>query len=79
MSGTSRSLTVELSPSQLKLLQVLGDPVAILAELVDHVVQGVERPGAWERQWLCQALGYDWLERLEQDPDCAWHVRPKKA
>ncbi|HXM54678.1 MAG TPA: hypothetical protein VOB72_04750 [Candidatus Dormibacteraeota bacterium] len=47
----------------------LDDVAAVLAELADHAQQGVYRPGAWEREWLCQALGYDWLDRVEPDPE----------
>ena len=28
---------------------------------------GCDRPGAWEREWLCQAFGYDWTARLVPD------------
>lgn len=45
----------------------LPDLQAVIFELIDHAQQGVYRPGAWEREWLCQAFGYDWLERLEPD------------
>jgi hypothetical protein len=38
-----------------------------VAVLVDHAQQGVYRPGAWEREWLCRAFGYEWTERLEPD------------
>jgi hypothetical protein len=44
------------------------DLAAVVDEILDHVQQGVYRPGAWERLWLCQALGEDWLERVEPDP-----------
>jgi len=47
--------------------QGLPDLAAVIAEILDHVQQGVYRPGAWEREWLCQALGYDWLARVEPD------------
>jgi hypothetical protein len=42
---------------------------AVLMELADHAQQAVYRPGAWEREWICQAFGYDWLGNLEDDPD----------
>lgn len=47
--------------------QGLPDLAAVIGEILDHVQQGVYRPGAWEREWLCQAMGHDWLERLEPD------------
>ena len=46
----------------------LDDLAGVLTELADHAQQGVYRPGAWEREGLCRAFGYDWLERLEPDP-----------
>ncbi len=70
------SLTVRLPEEWVRNLRALVDPAsgladvpAVLVELADHVQQGVYRPGAWEREWLCQALGYGWLERLEPDPE----------
>jgi predicted DNA-binding transcriptional regulator AlpA len=33
--------------------------------LIDQAQQGVYRPGAWERDWLRQAFGSDWVEYLE--------------
>ena len=44
---------------------------AVIYELIDHAQQAVYRSGAWEREWACQAFGYDWLENLEPDPDHA--------
>lgn len=54
----------------------------VIMELIDHAQQAVYRPDAWERGWVCQAMGYDWLENLEIDPDpdrrrYGW-TRPKK-
>jgi len=44
------------------------DVAGVLLKLADHADQGVYRPGAWERGWLCSAFGNDWLARLEKDP-----------
>jgi len=70
------SITVELPEEWVRNLEALVDPdrglddvAAVLEELADHAQQAVYRPGSWERSWLCQALGYDWLERLEPDPE----------
>jgi hypothetical protein len=70
------SITVQLPEEWVQNLEALVDPdrglddvAAVLVELVDHAQQAVYRPGAWERGWLCQALGWDWLENLEPDPD----------
>jgi hypothetical protein len=51
----------------------------VIYELIDHAQQAVYRSGAWEREWICQALGYDWLDNLEPDPehaDIGWQ-RPR--
>jgi hypothetical protein len=51
----------------------------VIGKLVDHANQGVYRPGAWERDWLCSAFGYDWTEGLETDPRPDHHMfqRPR--
>lgn len=55
----------------------LPDLSAVVGRLIDHVQQGVYRPGAWERDWLCQALGDAWLERVEPDPETPCFDRPR--
>jgi len=69
------SITVQIPEEWVQNLEALVDPhrglkdvAAVLEELADHAQQGVYRPGAWEREWLCQALGWEWLENLEPDP-----------
>ena len=73
---------IEVSAAQYAALCVLnegGDARVTLLELVDRVLDGVTRPGAWERGWLQQAFGPWWQARLERDPDCLWHQRPRAA
>lgn len=56
-----------------------GTAEAVIYELIDHAQQAVYRSGAWERDWICQAFGEDWLENLEPDPehaDIGWQ-RPR--
>jgi len=79
-------LTVELTETDFALLKVLAGATSkmklreqklrvkgVIDELIDHAQQGVYRPGAWERMWLEQAFGNDWIEGLESgDP----HGRP---
>lgn len=77
-------VTLNLSASTADLLSALTDPVyddleAVLMKLVDHARQGVQRPGSWEREWLCSAFGYDWPERLERDPDVPHHDRVRSV
>lgn len=54
------------------------DLAAVIMAVLDHVQQGVYRPGAWEREWLMQALGAGWLSRVEPDPDVPVFDRPRK-
>jgi hypothetical protein len=70
----TKKITVEVSDVVYQLLEVLtkGEYGAaesgvegVVLELIDHAQQGVYRPGAWERQWLMQAFGADWIEHLE--------------
>jgi hypothetical protein len=67
-------ITITVTDKVAERLAVLVDPDTGLAavedvvgELVDHAQQGVYRPGAWERSWLMQAFGDDWLDRVEPD------------
>lgn len=69
------TVTVQLHQRVADLLGVLIGPdtgitdlQGVLLEIIDHVQQGVYRPGSWERGWLEQALGSGWQERLEPDP-----------
>jgi len=39
----------------------------VIQQLIDHAQQGVYRPGAWERGWVSQAFGDEWLEELMPD------------
>jgi len=73
---TGWQVTVTLPVEQFRRLAVLAadpsDPAAVagvLATLADHAQQGVYRPGAWEREWVCQVFGDDWLTRVEPDLD----------
>ncbi len=59
--------------------QGLPDLKAVIGEILDHVQQGVSRPGSWERSWLCQAMGHDWLARLERDPEVPHHDRVRRT
>lgn len=70
------SITLELSQRVADLLAVLtvgeyapDDLEGVLMKLIDHAQQGVYRPGAWERGWLEQAFGDEWLDGLEPDTE----------
>jgi hypothetical protein len=85
----SRTITLELDDTVYALLEVLtrgsapADSVeGVIMQLVDHAQQGVYRPGAWERDWLCQAFGDEWIENMETGdpygrPDSPMFQRPK--
>lgn len=65
-------LAPDLDPGTEALAQVLG-------RLIDHAQQGVYRPGAWEREWIIQVFGYEWLKkRIEPDPEDPGHDRPRR-
>jgi hypothetical protein len=81
---TKNLLTLDLDDRQLAALGVLDDDdssglsesaATVLYQLVERVLDGVHRPGSWERAWLCQAFGDEWIERMEQDPQAAWRQR----
>lgn len=43
----------------------LGDPQSLeelISWLLDHAQRGIYRPGARERDWLCQVVGDRWLD-----------------
>jgi hypothetical protein len=73
-------VTVELYPEAIACLEALCNGTAdqALAALVEHVQDGMERPGSWERPWLIQAFGDGWIHSMEQDPDAEWRQRPRK-
>jgi hypothetical protein len=63
----TEKFTVELDSRVVSLLRVLSDTgnvKEVLLSLADHAQQGVYRKGAWERVWLSQAFGDDWLKKL---------------
>ncbi len=94
---TDRNITITVSDTVYRLLRVLAphhtprgltDDVLVeevVGTLIDHAQQGVYRPGAWERRWLCQAFGDEWLARLEpgdpygRDGNGSMFNRPRKG
>ena len=75
------AVTIELTEEQIELLEVLDNDGAegALLELAFRAVDGVRRPGSWERPWLYQAFGDEWTEHLEQDPQAHWRQRPRRG
>jgi hypothetical protein len=57
---------------------------SVIQNLIEHARQGIYRPGAWEREWLCQAFADDWIDNLEpgdpygRSPDSMFQ-RPKSG
>ena len=81
-----KTITITMSATVYSLLKVLderGNVEEVINLLVDHAQQGVYRPGAWERDWLCQVFGDDWIQHLEPGdpygrPDSPMFQRPRK-
>ena len=77
---------IEIKPPVVALLKVLdenGDVKEVINRLIDAAQQGVYRPGANERELVCQVFGYDWIEKLEPGdpygrPNCD-HIFQKPA
>lgn len=63
-----KTLKVTISEKDFDLLSSLGKVEHVLAKLADHAAQGVRRPGAWENEWIKQAFGNEFEDRIEQDP-----------
>jgi hypothetical protein len=66
-------ITLNIPPIRVALLATLdesGSVKAVVEKLIDHAQQGVYRPGAWEREWLIQAFGDDFISKLE--PGSPW-------
>lgn len=49
----------------LRVLSDTGDVKEVVDRLIDAAQQGVYRPGANERELVCQVFGYDWIKRME--------------
>lgn len=84
----TRTVKVVITEETFAMLEVLAKSDAVsekngvagvLAWLAWSAADGVRRPGAWERSWVEQAFGGRWREFVERDPDCEWHVRPRKG
>jgi hypothetical protein len=73
-----RTITIEVSETVAQALDVLTDGGAAEAieRLASHAADGVVRPGAWERRWVCQVFGDDWAHGLEPEAEAPWRVRP---
>jgi hypothetical protein len=73
-------LTIEIDDTTAAYLRVLSDdgrPEQVLERLAGHAADGVRRPGAWEREWVIQAFGDDWEDKVTQDPAVRFYVVPK--
>jgi hypothetical protein len=84
--GERIELRIPLTREQAQALTVLGyipaggsSPLhGIVSQLLRTAVEGVQRPGSWERGWLLQAFGNAWEEGLEPDPAATWKQRPTR-
>ena len=89
-----KKITVEVSDTVFDLLEVLAGERAgasreirvrvVVETLIDHAQQGVYRPGAWERHWIEQAFGDEFVKLLEPGdpygrPNSPMFQRPKRS
>lgn len=58
-AGLAGQLAVLVDPGR-----GLPDLSVVVGVLLDHVQQGISRPGSWERPWLEQVFGDAWADRL---------------
>lgn len=72
-------VTIQITREDARFLRAIGEPDAVLAQLANHAIDGVRRPGSWERGWVMQAFGQYFEGRLEPDPSCAWRARPRRG
>lgn len=81
-------LEVEIPEAWVELLQVFvgeededwalcANLEAVIARVLDHVQQGVYRPGSWERAWICQVFGDGWVSKMRVDPKNHLYERPR--
>jgi hypothetical protein len=86
------SITLELDAEEVGYLKLLAGPVGhdastdvevIVAGVVHHLVHsavdGMRRPGSWERGWVAQAFGDDFTMELVTDPKIETHDIPIDA
>jgi hypothetical protein len=81
------TVSIEIGEDDFKLLEALtrgkwpaAETVAgVIEHLARHAADGVRRPGAWERDWLIQCVGPEFVDELEQDPEVEWHQRPRRV
>lgn len=67
---------IELTEDECKLLGCIGDPKEVIERAIHSVVDGIGRPGAWERGVVIQMFGDDFESRLSPDPQALWRQRP---
>lgn len=76
-------LTIDIDEEVARCLDVLcaeGETrEELLRQFLGNIRSGVTRPGSWERPWLCQVVGHDWVANMEPDPEAAWRERPKSG
>jgi len=72
---TAERLRVLLQPDVSAI--TAADVVSVIVQLIDHAQQGVYRPGAWERGWICQAFGDAWIDYVESDTAAPMFDVPK--
>jgi hypothetical protein len=75
-------IELDIDDDTLAYLTVLGSgrgqsPEEVIYQLIDHAIQGVYRPGSWERPWIEQAFGAIDETQLTRDPDTPFYLKPR--
>ena len=77
-------LTLMLSAEEKEFLELLrdcggaGDSLeSVMHFIISSVVDGMRRPGSWERPMVTSMFGEDWTSELEPDPDAPFRVYPR--
>lgn len=83
-----KQIILEFDDDELAHLSVLAFsradelPIARAKEALEHLahsaIDGVRRPGSWERGWLYHAFGQEFETKLEQHPEVRYYQRPKR-
>ena len=79
-----KKITIEVSDQTVAFLELLcdhgvaGDSVeSVVVAIVASIVDGMRRPGSWERQCVAPMFGEEWADELEPSPDAPWQWYPK--
>ncbi len=83
----SSKIMIDVDHDDIRYLRLLasegvpaGEEVSsVLKQLISSVVDGMRRPGAWERGVVAQLFNNEFMDKLMPDPKCEWHQIPRDA